>query len=347
MANLLSSPSPDINVSQPAMDYTATSRDINCTIENGFLQIGLPIFYIIICVIGLLGNLLALWVFFFNQRKPTSISIYMKHLAMADLLLLLCLPFRIAYHIGQYKWMVKCYFCKIIGTFFYVNMYSSILFLGLISLDRYLKITKPLRKFRIHSVKWSSGISKAVWLVTVLFMLPFFVLSSLKSNETKCFHYKNQSVLVGAMNLAAVMFIFILSLLFLVSYAKIAVKLYNISKGKKKQEIRKVSTRAIIKTFIVLAIYIVCFMPYHIVRVPYVLSQIQIISSCQSKQSLHIANELVLCLSALNSCLDPVIYFFLSNSFRRTIIYTIKGRFNKTFPKTSGARNSFKSITDI
>ncbi|XP_072363799.1 G protein-coupled receptor 34 like [Scyliorhinus torazame] len=347
MADLSSSPSPYVNVSQPVKDSIAISRAINCTISDGFLSMGLPIFYIIICVIGLLGNLLALWVFFFNQRKPTSISIYMKHLAMADLLLLLCLPFRIAYHIGQYKWMVKCYFCKIIGTFFYINMYASIVFLGLISLDRYLKITKPLRRFRIHSVKWSSGISKAVWFVTVLFMLPFFVVSGLKSDETKCFHYKHQSMLAGAMNLAAVMFIFILSFLFLVSYAKIAVKLYNMSKGKKKLQIRRVSTRAIVKTFIVLAIYVVCFMPYHIVRVPYVLSQMEIISSCQWKQFLHIANELVLCLSALNSCLDPVIYFFLSNSFRRTIIYTIKGKFNKTFPKTNGARSSFKSITDI
>ncbi|XP_078066511.1 G protein-coupled receptor 34 like [Mustelus asterias] len=347
MADLPSSPSPDVNVSQPVTDSFAMPSTMNCTIVDGFLTTGLPIFYIIICVIGLLGNVLALWVFFFNQRKPTSISIYMKHLAMADLLLLLCLPFRIAYHIGQYKWMAKYYFCKIIGTFFYINMYASIVFLGLISLDRYLKITKPLRTFRIHSVKWSSGLSKAVWLATVLFMLPFFVASSLKSNETKCFHYKNQSVLAGAMNLAAVMFIFILSLLFLVSYAKIAVKLYKMSKGKKKQQIRRVSTRAYLKTFIVLAIYLVCFMPYHIVRVPYVLSQMGAISSCQSKQFLHVANELVLCLSALNSCLDPVIYFFLSNSFRRTVIYTIKGKFSKTFPRTNGVMNSFKSITDI
>ncbi|XP_067904088.1 G protein-coupled receptor 34 like [Heterodontus francisci] len=347
MADLSSSPSPYANVSQPAMDSKAILKDINCTIEDGFLSTGLPIFYITICVIGLLGNVSALWVFFFNQRKPTSISIYMKHLAMADLLLLLCLPFRIAYHIGQYNWMVKCYFCKIIGAFFYINMYASIVFLGLISLNRYLKITKPLRKFKIHSVNWSSGISKAVWVGTILFMLPFVVASSLKSTETKCFHYRSQSVIAGTMNLVAIMFIFILSLLFLVSYAKIAVKLYNISEGKKKQQIRKVSTRAIMKTFIVLAIYIVCFMPYHIVRVPYVLSQMEIISSCQSKQFLHTANELVLCLSALNSCLDPVIYFFLSNSFRRTIIYTTKGRFNKTFPKTNGVTNSFRSITEI
>ncbi|XP_067852751.1 probable G-protein coupled receptor 34 [Heptranchias perlo] len=347
MADLSSSTFPYANVSQPATNSSATPKDTNCTIEDGFLSTALPIFYSIICVIGLLSNSLALWVFFFNQRNSTSISVYMKHLAVADLMLLLCLPFRIAYHVRQYEWLVKCYFCKFIGAFFYINMYASIVFLGLISLDRYLKITKPLRKFRIHSVKWSSGISMAVWLIIFLFMLPFVVVSSLKSKETKCFHYKNQSVTAGVMNMAAVIFIFILSLLFLVSYAKIAIKLYNISQGKKKQQIRKVSTRAIIKTFIVLAIYIVCFMPYHIVRVPYVLSQMEVISSCQSKQFLHTTNELVLCLSTLNSCLDPVIYFFLSNSFRRTIVYTTQGRFNKTFPRTNGVMNSFKSITEI
>ncbi|XP_051877901.1 probable G-protein coupled receptor 34 [Pristis pectinata] len=345
MANLSSLAPFRYNVTQPAI--TSSAPELNCIIEDGFLSTVLPIFYIMICVVGLLSNLLALWVFYFNQKKATSISTYMKHLAMADLLLLLCLPFRIAYHIGEYAWLAKCYFCKIIGAFFYINMYVSIAFLVLISLDRYLKITKPLRKFRIHSVKWSSGISMAVWVFTFLLMLPFVLLSTLWSKEQKCFHYKSQGVTAGSMNLAAVIFIFILSLLFLISYAKIAVKLYNISQGKKKEPIRKVRTRAILKTFIVLAIYIVCFMPYHIVRIPYVLSQMNIISSCQSKNFLHIANELVLCLSALNSCLDPIIYFFLSNSFRRTILYTLHGKFNKTFPKINGTMNSFKSITEI
>ncbi|XP_078268079.1 G protein-coupled receptor 34 like [Rhinoraja longicauda] len=335
------------NITQPTMSSSASVKESDCIIKDGFLSTILPIFYTIICVIGLLSNLLALWVFYFNQKKAMSISTYMKHLALADLLLLLCLPFRISYHIREYAWLAKSYFCKIIGAFFYINMYVSIAFLVLISLDRYLKITRPLRKFRIHNMKWSSWISMGVWVFTFLLMLPFIVLSILKSKESNCFHYKKQSLTAGSMNLVAVIFIFILSLLFLVSYAKIAVKLYRISQGKKREQIRKVSTRAILKTFVVLAIYIVCFMPYHIVRIPYVLSQMDQISGCQSKRILHVANELVLCLSALNSCLDPIIYFFLSNSFRRTIIYTVHGKFNKTFPKTNGMMNSFRSITEI
>ncbi|XP_055499810.1 probable G-protein coupled receptor 34 [Leucoraja erinacea] len=335
------------NITHTTMSSSASVKESGCIIEDGFLSILLPIFYTIICVIGLLSNLLALWVFYFNQKKATSISTYMKHLALADLLLLLCLPFRISYHIGEYEWLATCYFCKIIGAFFYINMYVSIAFLVLISLDRYLKITRPLRKFRIHNMKWSSCISMGVWVFTILLMLPFIVLSILNSKDSRCFHYKKQGLTAGSMNLVAVIFIFILSLLFLVSYAKIAVKLYRISLGKKREQIRKVRTRAILKTFIVLAIYIMCFMPYHIVRIPYVLSQMNIISSCQSEHILHVANELVLCLSALNSCLDPIIYFFLSNSFRRTIMYTVHGKFNKNFPKTNGTKNSFKSITEI
>uniref|UniRef100_A0A4W3HDA7 Probable G-protein coupled receptor 34 n=1 Tax=Callorhinchus milii TaxID=7868 RepID=A0A4W3HDA7_CALMI len=318
-----------------------------CIIRDHFLSTVLPIIYSLICVVGLASNSLALWVFFRIQRKPTSISVYMKNLAIADLLLCLCLPFRIAYHIGEYKWMVKCYFCKIIGASFYSSMYISILFLGLISLDRYLKITKPLKQFRIHTVPWSSAVSKFVWVGVLACMLPFVISSFNSSTQEKCFHYKEQTMTSGLMNLVAIAIIYILSLLFLVSYAKISIKLYNISQGKAKQQIKKVSTRAIMKTFIVLAIYMVCFMPYHIVRVPYVLSQIKVISSCEWKQTLHIANELVLCLSALNSCLDPIIYFFLSNSFRRAVFHTIQGRLNKTFPKPNLLRNSFKSITEI
>ncbi|XP_069749436.1 G protein-coupled receptor 34 like [Narcine bancroftii] len=346
MANMSSLALIHNNAIQSTMSFNASIKRSECVIEDGFISTVLPVLYTIICVIGLLSNIPAFWVFYFNQNKATSISTYMRHLALSDLLLLLCLPFRITYHIGEYTWMAKFYFCKIIGSFFYINMYVSIAFLELISLDRYLKITKPLRKFRIHSEKWSSSISMAVWVVVFLLMLPFVVLSTLHSKQAKCFHYTSQKFTAGSMNLTAVISIFIFSLLFLIFYAKIAVKLYEISQGKK-DHIRKVRTRAILKTFIVLVIFLVCFVPYHIIRIPYVLSQMDIISSCQMKHFLHVANELALCLSALNSCLNPIIYFFLSNSFRKTIIYNVHGKFHKNFTKTKGATNSFKSITEI
>uniref|UniRef100_A0A8C5Q7Y0 Probable G-protein coupled receptor 34 n=1 Tax=Leptobrachium leishanense TaxID=445787 RepID=A0A8C5Q7Y0_9ANUR len=296
----------------------------NCHIQDGVLSEMLPVMYSIVCAVSLISNSLALLVFWATCQKCSSMVIYMRNLAIADLLLSLCLPFRVAYQNNTGPFLL----CKIVGAFFYLNMYASIMFLSLISLDRYLKIVKPLQQFKIHSVSWSTRATQIVWLINVVFIVPFlFEQSSNEPCHDRCFHFKKKGYVGAAINLSAVLVFFILLLLFVYFYGKISVKLHQASMGKTtKPQTKRNSNRAINKSFIVLVIFIVCFVPYHIVRVPYVLAQMEAISSLSWKQTLHIANEIVLCLSTLNSCLDPVIYFFLSDSFRRAVNLTIHGK---------------------
>ncbi|XP_076202923.1 putative G-protein coupled receptor 34 [Aptenodytes patagonicus] len=296
-----------------------------CQIQDKFLSVTLPVIYSHIFIIGLLSNALALWVFLCGVQRRTSITVYMRNLALSDLLLSLCLPFRITFQSKSEPLI----FCNIVGAFFYLNMYVSITFLSLISLDRYLKIIRPLQKFRIHTVSCSTMASGVVWLVHTAFMLPFFFETGGKGPcDHKCFHFRSKSTTAAAFNMVAVATFFILLLLFLYFYSKIFAKLHRVS-SVKAQQLKRTSTRAIAKTFIVLVIFIVCFTPYHIVRIPYILAQVGAISSLPWKQGLHLANELVLCISALNSCLDPVIFFFLSSSFRRAVLCTIQGRLKR------------------
>uniref|UniRef100_A0A8C9ELL7 G-protein coupled receptors family 1 profile domain-containing protein n=1 Tax=Pavo cristatus TaxID=9049 RepID=A0A8C9ELL7_PAVCR len=237
-----STPPPTIEVTKQLLGNSC------CQIHDGFLSVTLPVMYSLIFAIGLLSNALALWVFSCSVQRRTSITVYMRNLALSDLLLALCLPFRIAFQDRS-------------------------------DLDRYLKIIRPL-----------------------------------------------QNTTAAAFNMAAVAAFFIVLLLFLYFYSKIFAKLHQVSSVKAQQLNKKTSTRAITKTFVVLIIFIICFTPYHTVRIPYILAQIGAISSLPWKQGLHLANELVLCISALNSCLDPIIFFFLSSSFRRAVLCTIQGR---------------------
>ncbi|XP_053330034.1 probable G-protein coupled receptor 34 [Spea bombifrons] len=294
-----------------------------CLIHDGVLSDILPVMYSFVCGVSLLSNTLALFVFWANSQRCTSMVIYMRNLAVADLLLSLCLPFRVAYQNNDGPLIL----CKIIGAFFYLNMYASIMFLSLISFDRYLKIIRPLKQFKIHSVSWSTRATQVIWLINVVSIVPF--LFEQKSNEPcshKCFHFKQKGHLGAAINFSAVIVFFILLLLFVYFYGKISAKLHLAFLGRTQPQTKRNSSRAMKKTFVVLVIFIVCFVPYHVVRVPYILAQIEVISSLPWKQTLHIANELVLCLSTFNSCLDPVIYFFLSDSFRRAIMCTFQGK---------------------
>ncbi|XP_063169491.1 probable G-protein coupled receptor 34 [Candoia aspera] len=294
-----------------------SSNESTCGIQDGFLMETLPAMYSIIALIGFISNLLALWVFTFGTLKTNSITVYMKHLAVADLLLALCLPFRAAYqkHNGPPA------LCKMIGMIFYITMYVSILLLSLISLDRYFKIIRPLQQFRIHTVPFSIAISMVMWLICIATMLCFLLDSNASGPCDKCFHFKYRTSTAGILNMTAVAIFFLLLFLLLYSYGKISLRLRAVSLKKTQQHSKRMSTRAVIKTFVVLVVFIVCFVPYHMVRVPYILAQLRIISE-QKVQALHLANELVLCISTLNCCFDPVIFFFLSSSFKRSLLDT-------------------------
>uniref|UniRef100_A0A673HIL6 G-protein coupled receptors family 1 profile domain-containing protein n=1 Tax=Sinocyclocheilus rhinocerous TaxID=307959 RepID=A0A673HIL6_9TELE len=277
------------------------TTNVSCQIHDGILSPFLPIGYIIICCIGLLCNTVTLYIFFLRRQTDSSMTVYMRHLALADTLLVMCLPLRVYYHNKKGPF----YLCKVVGIFFYINMYSSILFLSLISLDRYLKIIKPVWVFRIQKTKWSHMASYIVWVILISGVIPFFTSNSQKHPCDKvCFHFHSKGPVGGTINLTTVVLFLVFYVAFLCFYVKITKKLKTMSMGNGDPKAQSHKKRVIMKIFLVPAIFTLCFLPYHAIRIPYVLAQM----------------NSALLLSALNSCLDPIIYYFLSSEYRKTIL---------------------------
>lgn len=155
----------------------------DCNPDDSSLQVPLAILYSLLFVLGLIGNLLALWVFFCVHSKKNSIRVFLINIAFADLLLVVCLPFRILYHSQGNLWELGPTLCKVVGNLFYMNMYISITLLGLISIDRNLKIHRgAAMQHRLHTTRWSSAICAVVWFVA--FTVVFVFLLSKGHSET-------------------------------------------------------------------------------------------------------------------------------------------------------------------
>ncbi|NXA85564.1 GPR34 protein, partial [Melanocharis versteri] len=287
------------------------------------LSIALLVFYSIIFVVGLVGNIIALFAFLCIRQKRNSIQVYLLNVAVADLLLIFCLPFRILYHATNH-WMFGRIFCKVVGTLFYMNMYISIVLLGLISLDRYIKINKSVRRPKTLTTTRSVQICCIVWAIAltgfIVVVAPSFSKTE-DSNSTKCFHYRskqNAEKTEAILNYITVLIFWIVFFLLILSYVKIAKNLLKISRRRANFPNAGKYTKTARNSFIVLIIFTACFGPYHMFRIVYITSQLQT-PSCYWTDIIHTCNEVMLIFSSFNSCLDPVMYFLMSRSVRKTV----------------------------
>ncbi|XP_057573499.1 probable G-protein coupled receptor 34 [Hippopotamus amphibius kiboko] len=311
-------------------NFSGASNSTVCFIDEKLLSSVLTTFYSVIFVMGLVGNIIALYVFLGIHHKRNSIQIYLLNVAIADLLLIFCLPFRIMYHINQNKWTLGVILCKVVGTLFYMNMYISIILLGFISLDRYIKINRSIQQRKAITTRQSIYVCCTVWIIAFAGFL-IMIISTLRNgghNSTMCFHYRDKHNAKGEaiFNIILVVMFWLILLLIILSYIKIGKNLLRISKRRSKfPNSGKYATTAR-NSFIVLIIFTVCFVPYHAFRFVYISSQLNM-SPCYWKEIVHKTNEIMLVFSSFNSCLDPVMYFLMSSNIRKIMCQLLSRRF--------------------
>ncbi|XP_038135190.1 G-protein coupled receptor 20 [Cyprinodon tularosa] len=260
----------------------------------------------VMLVVGVLLNSLALYVFCGTSTRSSASVVYTMNLAVADLLVALSLPARIAlYHSGG-----SCVACSYVHTFsYFVNMYCSILFLTSICIDRYLAVVhaaSTLHRWRTTGA--AKGVSAAVWSVAVVVTYSF---------QTTALNFSS-----SCMNLPTHFYLtvleFLLPMLAVVGFTLRVACFLSSSHGLMPQRSRARRTRAIRLLATILVVFTICFTPFHLRQV---LVYFQVRPTGDGDGQLgagHVlAYHITVSLSSLNSCLDPVVYCFVTDSFRR------------------------------
>lgn len=81
-----------------------------------------------------------------------------------------------------------------------------------------------------------------------------------------------------------------------------------------------------------LTIFIVCFVPYNFLLFLYALVRTQALANCTVERFARTLYPITLCLASLNCCLDPVVYYFTSESFQKSL--TIGGKGSGSRPES-------------
>ncbi|KAA8588531.1 hypothetical protein FQN60_009876 [Etheostoma spectabile] len=74
-----------------------------------------------------------------------------------------------------------------------------------------------------------------------------------------------------------------------------------------------------------LGIFIICFVPYNSILFLYALVRTQALANCAVERFARTLYPITLCMACLNCCLDPVVYYFTSESFQKSLTMGGKG----------------------
>ncbi|XP_029028093.1 P2Y purinoceptor 12 [Betta splendens] len=311
----------------------------SCSRDNVLKTVVFPTLYTFLFVAGLALNAVAVWVFFRIPSRSHFI-IYLKNVVVADVTMTFTFPFKVLADSNMASIGLRIFVCRVSSVLLYLTMYISILFFGLISIDRCRKTLSPFRGTNAARLTRRKLLSGVIWTVMLGLCLPNMILTSKTptSRYFKCSDLKTEAGLFWheVVNHICQVIFWVNLVTVIVCYTLITRELYRSYSRTKSQETRGTTcqastrkpSRAKRKTnanvFLILAVFFVCFVPFHFARVPYTMSQTRGLFDCKLKLFLFQLKESTLFLTSLNSLLDPVIYFFLCKSFRNTLFKSLQ-----------------------
>ncbi|KAM7365456.1 hypothetical protein PAMP_016377 [Pampus punctatissimus] len=295
----------------------------NCTdVDHLMKRYYLPFSYGIIFIVGLVGNLTSISIYLTKLRPWKSSSIIMVNLALTDLLYVLSMPFLVYYYSNGDSWTLGDFMCRFVRFGFHFNLYGSILFLTCLAVFRYVVVIKPLRAAQVQQKFWGIIACSAVWLIAAAEIIPMLTMISLeeRENKTYCLDFAStipvEDVHIYAWLLTALGFLLPLVVVFM-CYIGIVI---HLAKGPYTTSLFRMRARRV--TVLILVVFIVCFLPYHILRALRIETRRLSKVSCMFERVVHAAYIISRPLAALNTFFNLALYTLSGDNFRTAFLNT-------------------------
>ncbi|XP_073340756.1 free fatty acid receptor 2-like [Pagrus major] len=264
--------------------------------------------YIISFLIGLPANLLALYAFSVKiHSKPLPTDILLLNLTVSDLLFLIILPLKMHEAAAGMKWDLPDYMCSITSFTFFCAIYTSTLLLTAVSVVRYIGVAFPVAYHQLQKPVYALVTSAVIWLISAAHSSIILITTHhpdlAHKNSTMCYENftKKQLKVLLPVRLEVFIVLCLIPLLICVfCYLRCILILYSrpmISKMQKQKAIGMASGT--------LAVFLICVLPYN-------LSHLVGFIKGESPSWRYYT----LLLSTFNTCIDPIIFYFSSSSFR-------------------------------
>ena len=307
----------------------STLLDGNCSTpfpprhHTRFLTFFIIVIYGLICIVGLVGNALVVFVICRYSKMKTVTNMYILNLSIADFLFLLGLPMIMTTVSVQY-WTFGFVMCKIYYILTCINMFTGAFTLTVMSGDRYLAVCYPISSMRYRTSYYAVIALALIWVVSFLFMLPVFLYAQILEHRKRPGMYSctiqwptlgdgispEKAYVCYTMVLGFVAPVILICVLYTLLVIRLRTTGPQVKSAEKKRSHRKVTKLVTM----IIAVYIVCWLPYWAFQVHLIIPHAQI-----TPWKVYMFQVFTI-LSYANSMINPMLYAFTNENFRESFI---------------------------
>ncbi|KAK2819857.1 hypothetical protein Q7C36_021503 [Tachysurus vachellii] len=277
-----------------------------------------PVIFGCIFFLGIVGNTLVMVVIgrIKSRRSRSTTNIFILNLSIADLsFLLFCVPFQATIY-SLPEWVFGAFLCKFVHYVFTLSMLVSIFTLVAMSVDRYVAVVLSKKSPCIRNRRNALAGVCVIWALSFVFAVPVAQHQILTNhpeapNSSFCWEIWPEPVARRTYKVTILVIGYLLPLLLITCcYTKVLYHLHKkIKNMSKKSERSKRKTAQTV--LLVVAAFLFCWMPHHIIAMWVEFGDFPL---NDSSFAFRILSH---CMAYGNSCVNPILYAFLSENFRK------------------------------
>uniref|UniRef100_H3CXY5 G-protein coupled receptors family 1 profile domain-containing protein n=1 Tax=Tetraodon nigroviridis TaxID=99883 RepID=H3CXY5_TETNG len=281
----------------------------------GLEAVMVPVVFGLIFVVGVFGNCLVMLVIGKGRNGSSPTNVFILNLCAADLLFLIfCVPLHATIY-SLPEWLFGAFLCKFAHFFSTVFMLVSIFTLASMSVDRYIAVVRSGTSSSLRSRRNALAALCVIWTLSLVCSVPVaqhqvLVTHPRAPNSTFCWEEwsgaSKHSYKVSVLLLGFLLPLLLISCCYIRVLFHLHKKMKNMSKKSERSKTKTAQT-----VLLLVAAFTICWMPHHIIAMWVEFGKFPL------NDSSFVFRIVSHCLSYGNSCVNPILYAFLSENFRR------------------------------
>ncbi|KAG8597837.1 hypothetical protein GDO81_002404 [Engystomops pustulosus] len=333
----------DTNYDYPDDEYDETLNVIDYYGEDetssASLQIVPSVIYGAVCLLGVIGNGLVIGIIAFKMKKSVN-TIWLFNLALADFMFSFFLPVTIVYTAMDHHWIFGQVMCKLNSFILFLNMFTSILILSTISLDRCITVILPVWSQNHRTTKLASILAVVAWIVGFLLSTPSFIFRDTVERHKKIICFNNYEMfgegngprIHTLMTIVRFVFGYLIPLILItISYSIIVFKIQKNRMAKSGKPFKII--------FTIIVAFFLCWSPYHVLHI------LELYPKYFPESLFKTGMPVATALASANSCINPILYVIMGQDFKKFKMKILSRLDNALSENSFHTRNSFKSFT--